>query len=44
METLSVEILAAVAETCIMTWEASKFRNILRKLIAGSVRLDSASG
>ncbi len=44
METLSVEILATVAETCIMTWEAPEFRNILRKLIAGSVRLDSASG
>ncbi len=44
METLSVEILAAVAETCIMTREAPEIRNILRKLIAGSVRVDSAPG
>ena len=44
METLSVEILAAVAETCIMTWEAPEILNILRELIAGSVRVDSAPG
>ena len=37
METLSVEILAAVTETCIMTREALEICNILRKLIAGLV-------
>ena len=44
METLSMEILAAVAETCIMTWEAPEIRNILKKLIAGSECVDSAPG
>ena len=44
METLSVEILASVTETCIMTREAPETRNILRELIAGSVRVDSAAG
>ena len=44
METLSVAILVAVAETCIMTREVPEISNILRKLIAGSVRVDSAPG
>ena len=39
METLSVEILAAVTETFIMTREALEICNILRKLIAGLVRM-----